>query len=141
MAQSASAATSFRTSYARPSLPSNASPPASARLLTIGRPNGGDIVVQVRPDGGAAVITVADRGIGIDADDVHRPFRPFSRLSNCAKLSGTGLGLFISQGIVEAHGGRISVESHGPGTGTTFITMLPLGGPVEAGRLSEEALA
>jgi signal transduction histidine kinase len=96
-------------------------------------PNGGAIVVQVRRDGDDAIITVADQGIGIGADEAHRLFRPFSRLSNGAKLSGTGLGLFISRGIVEAHGGRITVESRGPGTGTIFTTVLPLCGRDEAG--------
>jgi signal transduction histidine kinase len=104
-------------------------------------PDGGDVDVQVRQDGDAAIITVADHGIGIDADEIHRLFRPFSRLSNGARLSGTGLGLFISHGIVEAHGGRVSVESHGPGTGTTFTTVLPLRGPAESRGLSEAALA
>jgi signal transduction histidine kinase len=104
-------------------------------------PNGGAIVVPVWQDGDEAIITVADQGIGIDADEAHRLFRPFSRLSNGAKLSGTGLGLFISHGIVEAHGGRISAESHGPGTGTIFTTVLPLRGPAEHGRLSERASA
>jgi signal transduction histidine kinase len=104
-------------------------------------PDGGKVVVQVRREGDAATITVSDQGIGIDADEIDQLFRPFSRLSNGARLSGTGLGLFISHGIVEAHGGRISVESHGPGTGTTFTTVLPLGTPSETGRLGEAALA
>jgi signal transduction histidine kinase len=88
-------------------------------------PNGGHVAVQVRQDGDEAIITVADQGIGIGADEIHRLFRPFSRLSNDTKLHGTGLGLFISQGIVQAHGGTISAESRGPGTGTTFTTVLP----------------
>ena len=100
-------------------------------------PDGGDVEVQVRQDGDAAIISVADHGIGIGADEIHRLFRPFSRLSNGARLSGTGLGLFIGHGIVEAHGEHISVESHGPGTGTTFTTVLPLNGPAGAGCLSE----
>jgi signal transduction histidine kinase len=104
-------------------------------------PDGGAVVVQVRQEGDAATITVSDQGIGISADEIHQLFRPFSRLSNGARLSGTGLGLFISDGIVRAHGGRLSVESDGPGTGTTFTTELPLGGPSETGRLSEIALA
>jgi signal transduction histidine kinase len=104
-------------------------------------PNGGDVDVQLRQDGDSAIITVADQGIGIHADEIHRLFRPFSRLSNGAKVEGTGLGLFISNGIVEAHGGRISVESHGPGIGTTFTTLLPLKWPAEAGHLSEAASA
>jgi signal transduction histidine kinase len=107
-------------------------------------PDGGDVGVGVRQDGDTAVITVADQGIGIDADEAHRLFRPFARLSNGVKLSGTGLGLFISDGIVRAHGGRLSVESDGPGTGTTFTTVLPLHGPRahdDAGPLREIASA
>jgi signal transduction histidine kinase len=102
-------------------------------------PDGGDVIVQVRQEGDEAIITVGDEGIGIGADEVHRLFRPFSRLSNGAKLSGTGLGLFISHGIVEAHGGSMSVESDGPGTGTTFTTVLPLAGPAGVRRASEMA--
>jgi len=100
-------------------------------------PNGGNIDVQVRKHGDSAIVTVADRGIGIAADEAYRLFRPFSRLSNGAKLGGTGLGLFISHGIVEAHGGRISLESRGPGTGSTFTTELPLRGPAGAARQRE----
>ena len=80
-------------------------------------PDGGDVIVQLRQDRDGATITVADQGIGIRADEVHLLFRPFSRLSDGARLEGTGLGLFISRGIIEAHGGRISVESDGQGAG------------------------
>jgi signal transduction histidine kinase len=104
-------------------------------------PGGGKVNVQVRQDGDMAIIAVADHGIGIDADESHRLFRPFSRLSNGTDQSGTGLGLFISHGIVEAHGGHISVESHGPGTGTTFTTVLPLCGSAEDGQPSVAASA
>jgi signal transduction histidine kinase len=94
-------------------------------------PNGGDVDVQVQQDGDEAIITVTDQGIGIRADDVILLFRPFSRLPDGAKLGGTGLGLFISHGIIVAHGGCISVDSRGPGFGTTFTTVLPLRGPAE----------
>lgn len=104
-------------------------------------PNGGDIDVQVQQDGDSAIVTVADQGIGIPADEMYRLFRPFSRLSNGAKLEGTGLGLFISHGIVKAHDGRMSVESRGAGTGTTFTTVLPLRGRGEAGHVSQTASA
>jgi signal transduction histidine kinase len=43
------------------------------------------------------------------------------------RVEGTGLGLFICRGIIEAHGGRITAVSDGPGTGTTMTVVLPLG--------------
>ncbi len=81
--------------------------------------------IKYSPNGGA----VTDQGIGIPANKVRLLFRPFSRLPNGAKLEGTGLGLFISRGIVGAHGGQMSVVSDGPGTGSTFTIRLPLSGP------------
>ena len=102
-------------------------------------PEGGEIGIQVRSDGETATVRVTDQGIGIRAEDVDRLFRPFSRLADGAKLDGTGLGLYISQGIVVAHGGRISVESQGPGTGTTFTVRLPLSGPPGRVSLAETA--
>jgi signal transduction histidine kinase len=89
-------------------------------------PEGGEIAVHLASDGDTAVIRVTDRGIGIRAEDLHLLFRPFSRLPDGAKLEGTGLGLYISHGIVAAHGGRLSAESRGPGHGATFTVRLPL---------------
>jgi signal transduction histidine kinase len=89
-------------------------------------PDGGDVIVQLQQDGDEATITVADQGIGIRADELHLLFRPFSRLPDGATIEGTGLGLFISRGIVDAHGGHVSVESDGPGAGSTFTIRLPV---------------
>lgn len=72
---------------------------------------------------GTARITVEDRGSGIDPDQLERIFDKFVRGRPDA-VSGTGLGLYISRRIVEAHEGRIWAESH-PGESTRFVVDLP----------------
>jgi signal transduction histidine kinase len=70
---------------------------------------------------------VTDRGIGIPAGDLPQIFERFHRGSNVddRQFAGMGLGLFICKGIVEQHGGRISVESR-LGAGSTFHVVLPV---------------
>jgi signal transduction histidine kinase len=63
---------------------------------------------------------VADNGVGMDRETVEKAFTLFFS----SKGTGTGLGLFISQKIAQAHGGRIELTSH-PGKGTRFIVTLP----------------
>jgi signal transduction histidine kinase len=99
-------------------------------------PDGGEIRIRARSQDDAAIVTVTDEGIGICTDDLPRLFRPFARLADSARFEGTGLGLYISQGIVVAHGGRISAESPGPGLGSTFTIRLPLSGPADDGQLA-----
>ena len=73
-------------------------------------------------------ISVTDRGLGISAERLPHLFRKFSRGAGSAqdgRPPDTGLGLAISKGIVEAHGGRIWVESDGPGQGARFSLTLP----------------
>jgi signal transduction histidine kinase len=92
-------------------------------------PDGGDIAITVRQEQDAAVVIVADRGSGINSADLPSLFRPFVRLlspEGRAHVRGTGLGLYISQGIVQAHGGRMSATSLGRGTGSAFTVRLPL---------------
>jgi signal transduction histidine kinase len=73
------------------------------------------------------VIGVHDRGIGISAGDQAKLFQPFQRLETSieASLKGVGLGLVVCRRLVEAHGGRIWVESE-PGRGSSFYFTLPL---------------
>jgi PAS domain S-box-containing protein len=75
---------------------------------------------------GAALLTVVDRGIGIDPLHQQRIFGRFERAVARRHFGGLGLGLWVAKQIVEAHGGTISVEST-PGEGSTFTVVLPIG--------------
>ena len=68
---------------------------------------------------------VKDTGIGIPLDDVPRVFERFYRVDKSRTGSGTGLGLSIARHIVEAHGGKIWVESE-EGRGSTFYFSIPV---------------
>lgn len=74
---------------------------------------------------GLARLTVTDQGPGIPAEDQHKIFQQFERLSTSARSPGMGLGLYISRQFVQAHGGRIAVRSE-PGQGASFEVLLPL---------------
>lgn len=72
-----------------------------------------------------AVLRVADRGIGIAPEDQAAVFEPFRRAGPSKRnVAGSGLGLFVVKRLVEAHGGRIWLES-APGAGSTFRVLLP----------------
>ena len=90
-------------------------------------PEGGDIVIsgEVHPE--HVTVSVSDQGIGIPAHERHRIFQKFSRLDNALsrKTEGTGLGLFLTKAIIEAHGGRIWFNNNEDGPGTTFTFSLP----------------
>jgi CheY-like chemotaxis protein len=92
-------------------------------------PDGGAIRVEVRRDGDTATVRVADRGIGIEPAHFDRLFRAFSRVrtQRNASVPGSGLGLYICDRIVRAHGGALDVESV-PGQGSVFSFALPLFG-------------
>ncbi|PCR92133.1 PAS domain S-box protein [Natrinema ejinorense] len=70
------------------------------------------------------VISVADEGIGIDPDDQERVFTIFNRLHSREEYDGTGIGLALSERIVERHGGEIWVDAE-PGEGSTFSFTMP----------------
>jgi signal transduction histidine kinase len=87
-------------------------------------PEGTEIRITARRDGDAVVLGVSDHGPGIAEEDAARLFQPFSRLRRDAGIPGMGLGLYLCKAIVEAHGGRIWVESR-VGEGSTFWISLP----------------
>jgi PAS domain S-box-containing protein len=94
-------------------------------------PKGGTLTVTTRYGGEGDVpsdsirIEVRDTGVGMDADTQSRIFEPFFSTKT---ERGTGLGLWVSHGIVQAHGGTMRVRSR-PGQGTTFVISLPIAGP------------
>jgi len=89
------------------------------------------IRIGVQYDGNQPVFFVRDNGIGIETEYHERIFNLFEKLD--AKREGSGAGLAIVKRIIEVHGGRIWVESGGPGTGCTFFFTLPVQGHGETG--------
>ncbi len=92
-------------------------------------PRGGWLTLRARADGDTVVIEVSDTGHGIKKEDVKRIYDPFFTTKGIGR--GTGLGLSVSYGIVQEHGGAIFVDS-APGKGTTFQVALPTAELVEA---------
>jgi signal transduction histidine kinase len=90
-------------------------------------PGGGPVRLGVREEAGRVHVEVADRGLGIPPGQLEHIFERFSRAHGIS-YGGLGLGLAISKGIVESHGGRIWAESSGrEGEGSTFHVVLPKG--------------
>jgi signal transduction histidine kinase len=77
---------------------------------------------------GMVELTVSDNGVGIDSDRLPHVFAGPASDRTQAAPSGTGLGLYLSRGLVEAHGGSIGVDSH-PGRGSVFTVSIPRGEP------------
>ena len=88
----------------------------------------GSVRVLVTSTDDRAVFSVQDSGIGISEEDLSRLFTPGGKGSHSSDVNAesTGYGLFIAKQIVEAHGGRIWVESRGTGAGSQFFVELPL---------------
>ncbi|HWB23530.1 MAG TPA: HAMP domain-containing sensor histidine kinase [Gaiellaceae bacterium] len=95
-------------------------------------PAGGQVIVGTSTEPGLATIEVSDTGMGIPAAEQERLFQRFFRSSNAISgaIPGTGLGLYITKAIAEAHGGRVEVESR-EGAGTVFRIRLPAGSSSE----------
>ena len=90
-------------------------------------PDGGRIELSARRAGDAIEFAVADSGPGIPAEDVEHIFDRYWHARRSARTSGSGLGLAIARGLVEAHGGRIRVET-AVGKGSTFRFTIPMAG-------------
>jgi signal transduction histidine kinase len=104
---------------------------------------GGRIGVTGHVDGGSAVVSVSDNGVGIAKEMLPRVFDLFTQERQAIDRSqgGLGLGLAIVRSLVEAHGGHVSVHSDGRGTGAEFTVALPLAvaeEPAEAGAAPPE---
>jgi len=95
--------------------------PAEEPRQTADEPEAGS--EQGRP----VVVTIADRGPGVDPDSLERIFYPFFT----TKKDGSGIGLSVAQKIVDAHGGRIDVESR-IGEGASFSVVIPVRPPCAA---------
>lgn len=87
-------------------------------------PKGGKIIVEINLDE-CLIVRIIDEGMGIPPQDLQNLFQPFHRAHNVANIPGTGLGLTIVKSCVEAHEGKMTVESE-MGVGTTFAIALPL---------------
>jgi signal transduction histidine kinase/DNA-binding response OmpR family regulator len=99
-------------------------------------PKGGTVHLEMRSEAEVVTVQVVDRGLGIAAADLRRLFRPFSRVRNqgTAAIEGSGLGLYICERIVRAHGGRLEAESL-PGQGSSFAFSLPVFGVAAQARV------
>jgi two-component system phosphate regulon sensor histidine kinase PhoR len=88
-------------------------------------PPGGRINISAKAEGDKLIVSVSDTGVGISEDDLPRVFERFYKADKARGGGGTGLGLAIAKHVVEAHGGRIWVESV-EGRGATFSFSIPL---------------
>jgi len=89
-------------------------------------PEGSTVTVSVTSDETTATIRVRDEGIGLDVGELAQLFGRGYRANSVRTLRGAGLGLYLSNGLVTSHGGRMWAESPGHGQGSTFCFELPL---------------
>jgi len=90
-------------------------------------PRGGAVALSGERVGDRVIVRVGDTGAGIAATDIERVFDRFVRVGDGDGSGGAGIGLTIARGIARAHNGELTVESGGPGAGSTFAVSLPLG--------------
>ncbi len=89
----------------------------------------GRVTVQVAATEDLATLTVSDTGKGVAREDLERIFERFYRGADARPEDGTGVGLTVSRGIAEAHGGSLVAESAGPDQGARFTMTLPRATP------------
>jgi PAS domain S-box-containing protein len=89
---------------------------------------GGSVRLNAGRYGSDVVVSITDTGIGIAREDLHHVFDMFTQVRpiDDAPSPGLGIGLSLSRGLIEMHGGRIEALSDGPGRGSTFIVRLPV---------------
>jgi signal transduction histidine kinase len=89
-------------------------------------PDGGKVTLETKRQKDTAIFTVRDQGVGIAPEEIGQLFQPFHRAAATrGTIPGVGLGLSVAKRIVEAHGGRIEVEST-LGRGSSFTVFLPM---------------
>ena len=88
-------------------------------------PQGSTVTVSVAADAHSATVRVRDEGIGLEQNELAQLFRRGFRAESARDIVGEGLGLYLSNGIVAAHGGRMWAESPGRGKGSTFCFTVP----------------
>ena len=88
-------------------------------------PDNGRIIIRLKDEKSSIRVQVSDTGIGIRQEDLEKVFEPFAAIKKVQYVKGTGLGMNVSRGLVQAHGGKIWAESAGEGQGVTFTFTLP----------------
>lgn len=104
-------------------------------------PPGSKVTIDSREEGDWIEISVSDQGIGMSASEMENLFTRFYRAKNdtTTKITGTGLGLYLTKYFIEAHGGRVEVQSV-KDQGSTFKIILPVAGsPASSGRPVSQA--
>ena len=91
-------------------------------------PRGGPVLIRAREAGSELSIEVIDKGVGIPSDEIGRLGERFFRASTAGSAPGTGLGIAITQELVELHGGTLDVESE-VGAGSIFRIRIPVAAP------------
>jgi signal transduction histidine kinase len=104
-------------------------------------PDGGQVTIGMREEGGGIAVSVADTGVGIPVEEQGLIFEEFYQASTGAKTKapGTGLGLALVKRLAQLHGGRVWLESDGADKGSCFSFWLPIAKPdedVDAGPVS-----